>query len=247
MSRNGDPRSDLTESFVVRRLMLVGFAATVAVAGCTNDYDSFQFRSGESGGGGTTSGGTTGGGGSATGGAGGTGGVVSGGGTTGGGGAPTGGGGSPTGGGGAPTGGGGAPTGGGGAPTGGGGAPTGGGGAPTGGTGGGGGTGGVVTIPGCNDTYGGINGVAQICDETDQVCELAYAATTQTCTDICEEGGGICQGVFNNQPGACGHGPPSDCNNNTFNDAVCVCSRGCGSGPPCPGNQVCNSGGQCQG
>lgn len=227
--------------------------------GCSNDFDDFQFRSGESSAGGASSGGATSGGGSSAGGSGGSvggaaggGGVLTGGGgaPTGGGGAPTGGGGAPTGGGGAPTGGGGAPTGGGGAPTGGGGAPTGGGGAPTGGgggpTGGAGGTGGATTLPTCDDTYGAINGVAQICLQTDSTCELAYAATTQTCTAICQQGGGVCQGVFNNQPGACGHGTPSNCDNNLFNDAVCVCSRGCGSGPPCPGNQTCNAG-QCQG
>jgi hypothetical protein len=228
--------------------MLACFAATVAVFGCSNDYDAFQFRSGDDETGGAGSGGSTSGGsgGISTGG---TGGVVTGGGgaPTGGGGAPTGGGGAPTGGGGAPTGGGGAPTGGGGAPTGGGGAPTGGGGGPTGGAAGGGGTGGVVSIPGCDDTYGQINGVDQVCLQTDKTCELAYAATTQTCAEICQEGGGVCQAVFNNDPGACGHGQPSDCNNNIFNDAVCVCSRGCGNGPPCPGNQVCNAGGNCQG
>lgn len=226
--------------------MLAGFAATVAVIGCSNDYDAFQFRSDDTETGGGGSGGST------SGGAGGSGGVSIGGSSGAGtGGVVTGGGGAPTGGGGAPTGGGGAPTGGAagaaGTPSGGGGAPTGGGGGPTGGAAGGGGTGGVVTIPGCDDTYGQINGVASVCLQTDATCELAFAATTQTCAQICQEGGGVCQAVYNNDPGQCGHGQQSDCNNNIFNDAVCICSRGCGTGPPCPGNQVCNPGGNCQG
>jgi hypothetical protein len=96
-------------------------------------------------------------------------------------------------------------------------------------------------------TYGGINGVAALCLQTDTVCELAFSAVAQSCAMICAQGGGVCQAVYNNDPGQCGHGQQLTCNNTSLNDAVCICTRGCGSGPPCPGNQVCNSNGQCQG
>ncbi len=245
---NGVSESDLADLKTVRRFLFPILFATAAAVSCTNDFEAFDIggasgtgglAGANAGGSGAGSGNTTGGGG--TGNSGGLAGGSNTGGSGGGGGAPVGGGGAPVGGGGAPVGGGGAPVGGGGAPVGGGGAPVGGGGAPV----GGGGSGGGTTIPDCQTTYGSLNGVSQVCLETDSVCELAFSATTQTCTQICSQGGGVCQGVFNNAPGACGHAQPSTCDNNFFNDGVCVCSRGCGNGPPCPGNQVCN-GGQCQ-
>jgi hypothetical protein len=102
----------------------------------------------------------------------------------------------------------------------------------------------VTTLPSCADTYGSLTGVEAVCLQTDTTCELRYASMVATCTQICTAGGGTCIGVFDNQ-GPCGHGPSAPCNTSQFQQAICVCSRGCGSGPPCTAPQLCN-GGTCQ-
>ncbi len=251
----------------MRRLAIA--SSLVLLASCTNDFESFDFGPGGSdasaGGGGLsgTGGGTAGSGGGVAGSGGGvagSGGVGTGGTSTGGvgtGGVSTGGvgtggvgtGGVSTGGvstGGVSTGGvstGGVSTGGvgtGGVPTGGtGGVATGGtGGVATGGTGG---TGGTTGLPTCETTYGSITGVSQVCAQTATTCDLRYSSNTSSCTKICLTGGGVCINAYNNS-GTCGRGPQIGCDDSSHFSAICVCSRGGGTGQPCTSPQTCQAG-----
>ncbi|HMR10006.1 MAG TPA: hypothetical protein PKA88_29715, partial [Polyangiaceae bacterium] len=104
-----------------------------------------------------------------------------------------------------------------------------------------GGTGGGPNLPSCADTYCSIPGVGQVCAQTAVSCDLRYNATTASCAKICTDGGGVCINAYNNS-GTCGRGSEIGCANSTFGSAICVCSRGCGSGPPCSGTQTCQSG-----
>ena len=92
----------------------------------------------------------------------------------------------------------------------------------------------------CGASYGGIGGVKQICVDDANSCELAFSSTTQSCTQICSQGGGACQAVYNNL-GACGHAEGLSCDDNVHESAVCVCSQGSSS---C-GDNSCNSGESC--
>jgi hypothetical protein len=49
---------------------------------------------------------------------------------------------------------------------------------------------------------------------------------------------------FHNNAGTCGLGQAAACDSTTWGTAICICSHGCGSGPPCTGGQTC-SGGTC--
>ncbi len=201
----------------------------VLVFGCTQDFEAFD-TSGSAGSGASATGGS---GGSSSGGLGGA---------TGGTGGATGGAAGTVGTGGA-TGGAGGATGGTGGATGGTGGATGGTGGATGGTGGAtGGTGGTGGVPTCEKIYSGMTGVNAVCVDSDSVCEMNFASKTATCAEICGAGGGECTGVFDNQ-GPCGHtGPELQCTTTALNGGICVCTHGCGSGPPCTAPQTCKSG-----
>jgi hypothetical protein len=94
--------------------------------------------------------------------------------------------------------------------------------------------------PNCDAQYGdATNYVA--CLEDAMVCEFNAEAQNESCSDICEARGGECIEVFNDN-GPCGHGQQLTCNTQNFVSLICVCSKGCGGGPPCSASQTCNNG-----
>jgi len=91
-------------------------------------------------------------------------------------------------------------------------------------------------LPECDATYtaGDIGGYAD-CGGDTTTCTIAYNSTMNTCTEICEAAGGECYLAFNNVTAACdiAWGEPIDCDFDSYTGAVCICSRGCGTGDPC--------------
>jgi hypothetical protein len=105
------------------------------------------------------------------------------------------------------------------------------------------GTGGAGGLPACAVTYGNADGVLSVCLETADRCELAYRSIIRSCTQICHENGGACLAVFNNVDGtACERANLIPCGATHLVDAICICSRGCGAGPPCPSGSRCTDG-----
>jgi hypothetical protein len=98
-------------------------------------------------------------------------------------------------------------------------------------------------LPSCDSQYMGGPGY-YFCSQTGAICSMGASLNGTTCNEICEDGGGECEGGFNNQ-GQCGLGQNIGCNGSGLNTAICLCSRGCGGGPACPSGQTCNNG-QCQ-
>jgi hypothetical protein len=91
-------------------------------------------------------------------------------------------------------------------------------------------------LPACDVTYtaGDIGGYAD-CGGDTTTCTIAYNSTMNTCTEICEAAGGECYEAYNNAATACdiAWDEPIDCGFNTYTGAVCICSRGCGTGSLC--------------
>lgn len=108
-----------------------------------------------------------------------------------------------------------------------------------GGAGGMAGGGGAPPILSCTQQYGMAPNYIP-CVETPTVCE--YGTTTQqfSCAQQCTFYGGECLDAFNNQ-GMCGHGAQLTCTTTGFSTLICVCSRGCGGGPPCGMGQTCTN------
>lgn len=98
-------------------------------------------------------------------------------------------------------------------------------------------------LPSCESQYAGGPGY-YFCAQTGALCTMGASLVSTTCNTICAEGGGECEGGYNND-GQCGLGQNIGCNGSGLGTAICLCSRGCGGGPACPNNQICNNG-QCQ-
>lgn len=126
-----------------------------------------------------------------------------------------------------------------------GGAPGGSGAAPmggAGGAGGAGGSGGSVPVT-CADQYGQAPEFL-LCTESATECEF-NTENSQSCDVRCSTYGGECLDAWSNFPASCNSdGQNINCAFDDHNDVVCVCSLGCGAGPPCPVGQTC-SGGNC--
>ncbi len=109
-----------------------------------------------------------------------------------------------------------------------------------GGTNGSGGSG-VVT---CTSQYGDAPGF-QVCQENETACHFETTTMLQ-CGQLCEARGGRCYQPF-------GSGPPcenisygGDCYQTPPTPGGCVCSVGCGDGPPCVPPQICTQADVCQ-
>jgi len=117
-------------------------------------------------------------------------------------------------------------------------------------SGGAGGTGGTATLPTCAALYGGVTGTLQVCDTTSSKCTLAVDTdpndgdSGQPCSTICTDGGGECLQAFDNGASQCAvdTADARPCTDATMSEGICVCSRGCGSGPPCAGGKKCKAG-----
>jgi len=100
----------------------------------------------------------------------------------------------------------------------------------------------VTNQSSCAGQYSGGPGY-YLCEE-DVFCQIGANVSATTCDEICEDGGGECIDAYNND-NMCGLGQPYGCGNTQgFNTVICICSRGCGTGAPCSGNQTCVNG-QC--
>ncbi len=103
-------------------------------------------------------------------------------------------------------------------------------------------SGGVVT---CTGQYGGIHSY-ELCKEDAQSCEFyaEYESINDkpSCTELCTKHGGQCQGTFDNGLTTCAHAMNGNTCDTKFFDAICICSLGCGGGPPCPPLGTCNNG-----
>lgn len=100
---------------------------------------------------------------------------------------------------------------------------------------------GTPPLPTCEELYTGVTGVLQVCGEDGQGCQLSADTDPddgdpgQHCTAICAAAGGECKGSFDNGASVCEADPTDErpCTDDTLSEGVCVCSRGCGEGPPC--------------
>src|SRR5262245_27776537 len=122
-------------------------------------------------------------------------------------------------------------------------ATTGSGAAPAGGFGGAatGGAGGSPTVS-CDSQYGGIMGYI-FCSETATTCDFRALLNAQSsCSEQCTSSGGECIDAFANGDGTCNHNSVVGCTYATATDLVCLCSKGCGGGPPCSAGLQCISG-----
>jgi hypothetical protein len=100
--------------------------------------------------------------------------------------------------------------------------------------------------PDCDSQYQkGTLGYA-LCSEVKYECAFAFDSTAQSCAQICSSHGGECFGAFDDQNDKkCKYGNQATCQSKGLSSAICVCSRGCGSNPPCPANLTC-VGGKCK-
>jgi hypothetical protein len=101
-------------------------------------------------------------------------------------------------------------------------------------------------LPECNVTYTltDVWGYSD-CGGTTTTCTIAYNSTLNTCTEICQAAGAECYLAYNNITAACdiAWDEPISCDFNTYTAAVCICSRGCGTGPLCTSGTCTN--GEC--
>jgi hypothetical protein len=101
-------------------------------------------------------------------------------------------------------------------------------------------TGGGTTT--CDSQYGGVAGY-QLCAAKPTTCEFNVDLNQSTsCGAVCGAVGGACVLTLDNGT-ACEYlGPTQDCAFTGYGNAVCVCSLGCGVGPPCDTNKACTGG-----
>jgi hypothetical protein len=101
--------------------------------------------------------------------------------------------------------------------------------------------------PDCKTLYGSTVGFS-LCTESATACEFAINQMQNTCASACAKAGGQCVASFNDVNNNTCQKPqvPSlaqlSCGSNNFKSAICICSRGCGGGPPCPAGQSCKAG-----
>jgi hypothetical protein len=100
-------------------------------------------------------------------------------------------------------------------------------------------TGGAAGGPSCDMQYGTAPSYIP-CVES-QVCEFNASVDGTSCGEICSGHGGECLYAFQNQAD-CGHGSRLACDFSDNQTIICVCSRGCGSGPPCQAPETCATG-----
>lgn len=104
--------------------------------------------------------------------------------------------------------------------------------------------------PDCKLLYGGATNY-QLCYESTNTCEFGMQTQNgPSCGETCAKGGGECVGMvndINNQACNKQNSIPNagQCANVSYSSAVCICTRGCGAGPPCTGGMVCSQG-SCQ-
>ncbi len=104
----------------------------------------------------------------------------------------------------------------------------------TGGSGAGGGAG------SCDDQYDQAPSYS-LCQEAPSTCQFSASVSQYSCHEVCTYFGGECFDTYNNQ-GPCGLGTHLDCNTKGYQSVICICSRGCGNGPPCTLPSVCVNG-----
>jgi len=117
-------------------------------------------------------------------------------------------------------------------------------------SGGSGGAGGVA-LPTCSTLYGSVTGTLQVCVTDAAQCVLAVDTDPndgdpgQPCSTLCVAGGGECLKSYDNGAGACVIDMADErlCSDATMSEGICICSRGCGTGPPCAAGTKCQSGG----
>ncbi len=95
-------------------------------------------------------------------------------------------------------------------------------------------------LPTCETQFQGTPSFVDVCGQNGEVCDIAF--TTSTCNSICRAAGTECLQMFNNAMGTtCEPAQNHTCS--TFAaSAICLCSRGCGSGQPCTAPQSCVNG-----
>ncbi|MBM4377055.1 MAG: hypothetical protein FJ095_18390 [Deltaproteobacteria bacterium] len=101
--------------------------------------------------------------------------------------------------------------------------------------------------PNCKTLYGSTIGYS-LCAENATTCEFAINQTQNTCAAACAKAGGECVASFNDvnnnpcqKPQAPNLGTKS-CDSTQWQSAICICSRGCGAGLPCPAGKSCKAG-----
>ena len=82
-----------------------------------------------------------------------------------------------------------------------------------------------TTLPSCDSTYGST-GEYLLCEETATTCEFyTRPSERSTCDEICEDGGGTCEGAYNETgSGGCTRGTVYTCERDSA-DTLCICSR----------------------
>lgn len=117
--------------------------------------------------------------------------------------------------------------------------------AGSGGTGGSGGSGGAggITDPFCDGRFGGLP-FYTLCDAPGNFCKFFRQVIGSSCLESCRDAGVTCLDSDDQGATRCTEATDLSCPDQ-FNDVICTCSRGCGTGAPCDVGQQC-IGGVCQ-
>jgi hypothetical protein len=99
------------------------------------------------------------------------------------------------------------------------------------------------SCPSCEELYGAMAQVLEMCGDTGTECSLRVTTANFSCDQICRQGGGECSAYHNDEPAeTCGLGDAYGCAYTGHLSAICICSHGCGDGPPCQAPASCNNG-----
>jgi hypothetical protein len=111
------------------------------------------------------------------------------------------------------------------------------------GTGGSGAVDAATILSSCGKQYGAVQ-FYKLCMENATECHVMAANMVQSCKVVCGSNGGECLDAYDNvdTDPTCGHSTQSNCDFTGWYEIVCVCSKGCGSGPPCKYPSTCLSG-----
>lgn len=95
----------------------------------------------------------------------------------------------------------------------------------------------------CIDQYDFIANNYEECAQASDSCEFyEYRSGGFDCAWLCRQVGGECIDAWNDAASHCERAASSAGCTSGLSGQICLCSRGCGSGPRCPPGQTCSSG-----
>jgi len=91
----------------------------------------------------------------------------------------------------------------------------------------------------CSTQYGSVPGFGA-CDQSPTTCAFRFFNLLATCSDTCDKLGGECIESYQLDQAECAYGQHKlGCDHTGLQNAICVCSRGCGAAPACAPQKTC--------